>query len=387
MSSKLPVLTSHGYTSGYAGLPSGWLPRGKQDDFALQLKVKRLQDDLVSRDLPLRERAAETLAELSKGEHFALALTSDLKPLLRALRPCEPQAVKLAILQALRSLAEKGHAVLVAQHSYALLGCLKDSEILVQRKASALYRVLAEEGAAAMVAQDVASLMSCFEASSARGAALSAPLDALSAIAVAGEAKAVTAVIDRLFKGLRDPRGKIRCSTCATLGSIASSGGKELVGSLGLCAAGETSKASLFELLVCLALDDPDDEVRLEAAQALQCLPQADPETCDQTRRQFPQLVLRLRRQSPRRGPRTRRGEARKMVSDAMGLEDLEPKLDGLCAICQEPLCGAPFDEFSVLHCGHLFHQRCAQSWFEWQRKCGRMGSCPVCRSLGHGKG
>lgn len=71
--------------------------------------------------------------------------------------------MKLAILGALRSITEKGHAIAVAQHAYALLPCLKDENILVQRKVSALYRVLAEEGAAAMVARDVTSIMLCFE--------------------------------------------------------------------------------------------------------------------------------------------------------------------------------------------------------------------------------
>ena len=75
--------------------------------------------------------------------------------------------MKLCILGALRSIAEKDLALQVAQHSYALLPCLKDEAILVQRKVSALYRVLAEEGAAALVARDVASIMQCFESTQA----------------------------------------------------------------------------------------------------------------------------------------------------------------------------------------------------------------------------
>lgn len=82
---------------------------------------------------------------------------------LAGLKAGEQSTVKLAILGALRSITEKGHAISVAQHAYALLPCLKDDNILVQRKVSALYRVLAEEGAAAMVARDVTSIMHCFE--------------------------------------------------------------------------------------------------------------------------------------------------------------------------------------------------------------------------------
>jgi len=79
------------------------------------------------------------------------------------LKAGESGPVKLAILGALRSITEKGHAISVATHAYALLPCLKDENVLVQRKVSALYRVLAEEGAAAMVARDVTSIMLCFE--------------------------------------------------------------------------------------------------------------------------------------------------------------------------------------------------------------------------------
>lgn len=37
-------------------------------------------------------------------------------------------------------------------------------------------------------------------------------------------------------------------------------------------------------MLVCVALDDKDETVRLAAADALRCLPEADPDTCDETR-------------------------------------------------------------------------------------------------------
>ena len=377
------------------GLPSRWLRKKETDkdnkDIRHSLCLNRLCTDLASKDPDVREKAAESLAELSKGDSFAAALASNLQPVLRGLKPSEPRPVKLAILGALRSIAEKGHAILVALHSSTLVKCLEDQDILVQRKVSALYRVLAEEGAAAMVAQDVQSIMHCFEATQANGVPLTAPLDALSAIAVAGEGAAVASVIEPLLKSLKDGRPKIRMSTCATLGAIASGGAKELLGSLGLCAESEGpgGRATLFEMLVCTALDDRDDDVRLEAADALRCLPEAD-HTCD-ARQRFPQLVRRLRatRYGERRG---RKGEAFKVISDAMGMTDEfglpKTSLEGtVCAICQEPLnpdgwCpeGDPFH----LHCGHTFHQNCCRQWFEWKKKCGRVPSCPVCRSLGH---
>ena len=42
------------------------------------------------------------------------------------------------------------------------------------------------------------------------------------------------------------------------------------------------AEGTLFEMLVVVALDDKDDEVRLTAADALRCLPESDPDTCDQ---------------------------------------------------------------------------------------------------------
>ena len=143
------------------GLPSRWLRKEDQSDkdFRHSLCPNRLCTDLTSRDPDIRQKAAESLEHLSKGDSFASALASNLQPALRGLKSAENGPVKLAILGALRSIAEKGHAISVALHGSVLLPCLKDQDILVQRKVSALYRVLAEEGAASMVAQDVKSIM------------------------------------------------------------------------------------------------------------------------------------------------------------------------------------------------------------------------------------
>ena len=153
---------------------------------------------------------------------------------VQGLKAKEAAPLKLAVLGTLRVLAENSQAVSVAHHSYALLPCLKDEDILVQRKVSSLYRVLAEEGQAAMIARDVASIMHCFEATQSLGASLMAPLDALTAIALAGEGRAVARVVERLLAALRDSRAKIRTSTCKTLAAIARGGAKELLGHLGL---------------------------------------------------------------------------------------------------------------------------------------------------------
>ena len=375
-----------------AGLPSRWL-RAKQDEgFATQRQINRLCTDLCALDPALREKAAESVANLCKGENFAATLACNLKPVLRGLKPGERAPVKLAILGALRSLAEKGHAISVALHAYALQPCFKDEDIQVQRKVCALYRVLAEEGAATMVAQDVKSIMHCYEATQAKGVPLAAPLDTLSAIAIAGEGAAVASVIEKLLANLKDGRPKIRKSTCATLGAIASGGAQELLGSLGLCAEaqGPGGQASLFEMLISLALDDNDDDVRLEAADALKSLPEVDPDKCDQTRERFPQLVKRLRFR-PFRHCHGRKGEAIKKVCHAIGLEsEHEAEEEGFCAICQETVhrdgrwCG-PFQDPIKLLCGHVFHEGCCTQWFDLSKKCGRTPRCPICRGVAAG--
>ena len=183
-----------------------------------------------------------------KPPRYRIGKSTQIGQQAAGLKAGEQSTVKLAILGALRSITEKGHAISVAQHAYALLPCLKDDNVLVQRKVSALYRVLAEEGAAAMVARDVTSIMHCFEVTQAERLQIAtdhrvrtnpkdqvtwfhiigndwnglnptlpwrpvvflsmAPLEALSAIAGAGEGTAVARVIERLLSGLR--RG-VRC--------------------------------------------------------------------------------------------------------------------------------------------------------------------------------
>eukprot|EP00439_Symbiodinium_sp_Y106_P046383 s2791_g5.t3 len=381
------------------GLPSRWLRKEDKEsrDSRHKLCLDRLCTELAAKDLDVRQKAAESLAQLSKGDSFAVVLAGNLQPVMcHGLKPPQPGPVKLPVLAALRSIAEKGHAVSVALHSNTLLPCLEDQDILVQRKVSALYRVLAEEGAAGMIAPDVKSIMHCFEATQANGVPLAAPLDALSAIAIAGEGLAVASVIDPLLRSLKDGRPKIRKSACATLGAVASGGAKELLGSLGLCAEaeGRGCRASLFEMLVCTALDDSDDAVRLEAADALRCLPEADPDTCDETRQRFPQLVKRLRAERYRDSRRGRKGEAFKITAESMGMADefgfAGPKtsLEGLCAICQEQFHTDGWcpdsDQPLTLLCGHTFHHKCCRQWFEWQDRCDRKPSCPVCRATGH---
>ncbi|CAE7572046.1 sel-11 [Symbiodinium natans] len=369
-----------------SGAPSRWLRvRSKvkylaKDFYQTPAEEKQLQSFhavLASKgDLDARVKAAESLTSLARGERMAWAICENLGPLLQCLKAKEAPQLKLAVLGTLRVLTENNQAMAVAQHSYALLPCLRDEDILVQRKVSSLYRVLAEEGQAAMIARDVASIMHCFEATQAVNASLMAPLDALTAIASAGEGRAVARVVERLLAALRDGRAKIRATTCKTLAAIARGGAKELLGHLGLIdaeiAESCISGVSLFEMLALLSLDDPDADVRLAAADALRCLPEAEisGESAHEKRNRYPALVKRLQRWA---GSAT--GEVQTILLSVFYLsQDTEA-----CVICQEALHldGGP----EALPCGHVFHRRCMEDWYLFTTKCGRTPNCPMCRT------
>jgi len=278
------------------------------------------------------------------------------------------------VLGTLRSLAEKKQAFRVGMHTYAVVPLLTDEDPATQRKAAALFRVIAEEGAAPMIARFVPSIMSGFEASQRNGAPLLAPLDAITAIADSGEVAATAQIIDRIMATLQDDRPKIRASTCETLAAIARGGRKDFLKHLGLTCtetnSGEngSTQPTLFELLVTVALDDPDEAVRLAAATAMRCLPEADPdEISDADRRTLP-LINRVQRLLGQRD-----GEVKDILCTVFGLEEGET-----CAVCQRGihLLGGP----QMLPCGHKFHGKCIQDWFCWKVKCGHTRTCPLCR-------
>jgi len=368
------------------GAPSRWIARQKpqrsgKDHFTTPAEDSHLASlhlDLCNRDPDVRQRAAESFAGLCLGERLARAVAGNLPPLLKGLKASEESPVKLALLGALRTLTERGHALTVAQHSYALVQVLKDEDLVVRRKVAALYRVLAEEGAAAMIARDVSSIMGCFEACQAGNTSLMAPLEALTAIANAGEGTAVAHLVNRLLAGLKDRRPRIRHSTCKTLAAIARGGAKELLGHLGLSVSENlesTSTATLFEMLVCISLDDADEEVRLAAADALRCLPEGDAETAETTCQEYPQLVKRVQRLVGKHA-----GEVGAILRAVFACPQPEAEdEDRLCVICQEPLeLNGGSEQVS---CGHIFHRRCMDRWCLWSNRCSHAPSCPLCRA------
>jgi len=331
---------------------------------------------LEGSDADLKIKAATGLSTLVSSRRLAEEVVKEMGPLLHCLRPKEQASVRLAALGTLRILAEQGQAVAVGSHSYAFAMCLKDEDPAIQRKAAALYRVIAEEGGAAIVSRDINIIMQCFENSQQKGASLLAPLDALTAIASAGEAAAVAQIVARLVAAMRDKRPHIRVTCCRTLAAIARGGGRDLLGQLGLTessAAEATAflegSATLFELLVIVAMDDEDASVRLASADALRCLPEADPDQAADLRgKHHLPLVDRMRRLVGQHD-----GEVKSILCTVLGLEEGEE-----CVICQRGLhwSGGP----ESLPCGHAFHAKCIEQWFEWKAKCGHTRSCPLCR-------
>jgi len=372
-------------SSATVGSPSRWLRARSKVKLGLtaidgwtgktlaeERQIKQYNEDLKSRDVDLRLKAATQLGTFAAGDRLAEAVAEDLKQLLECLNPRESQSVRLAVLGTLRGLAEKKQAFRVSMHTYAVVPLLTDEDPAIQRKAASLFRVLAEEGAASTVARFVPSIMSGFEASQRNGNPLLAPLDALTAIAEAGEAAASAQVIERLVATLQDSHPKIRISTCSTLAAIARAGRKDLLKHLGLTCVTRISdlepEPTLFELLVTVALDDLDQTVRVAAAEALRCLPEADPNEISDAERHSLPLINRVRSLVGEH-----HGEVKEILNTVFGLEEGEA-----CVICQRGihLLGGP----EMLPCGHCFHGNCIKEWFAWKTKCGHTRTCPLCR-------
>lgn len=361
------------------GSPSRWLRRQKTQPAISPAEEKQIDTNrtaLYSKDVELRQRAAATLGAMASTTRLAEPIAKDLKPLVNCLRAKEEQGVRLEVLGTLRILVEQGQALAVGMHCHEAVSCLKDEDSAVQRKAAALFRVLAEEGGASFAAIHIPSIMDCFELSQANHSSLLAPLEALAAIASAGEGPAVAQVTERLVAALRDVRPYVRVTGCKALASIARGGGRDLLSHLGLIqmeGIGDSvvpvGGVTLFELLVTLALDDSEKDVRLASADALRCLPEADPDTAAaQKDRRYLPLVGRVRHLVSQHD-----GEVKSILSTVLGLEEGEE-----CAVCQRGLhwLGGP----QSLPCGHAFHARCIEQWFSWKEKCGHARTCPLCR-------
>lgn len=357
-----------------------WIRRKKEITSrtpADEQQVKKYVEALRDPNPDSKVRNLKALTSFASDPVKAEIVAEEIKPIVACLKATEG-AVRLEVLGTLRVLAEQGQAVVVAMHSDVLVPALKDDDATVKRKAAAVFRVVAEEGGATLAARHASSIMECFELGRAQGTSLLAPLEALIAIASAGEAEAVAQVVKRLMAPLRDKRAHVRVTGCSVLASIARGGGTHLLGNLGLLQGRGDSETetsfdlvTLFELLVTLALDDPASEVRLAAADTLRCLPEADPDSAEKNGKELLPLVRRVQRLV-----NMHEGEVKNILSALLGLEEGDD-----CTICQRGIhfFGGP----EKLPCGHQFHAHCIEQWFDWKKKCAHTQTCPLCRWTG----
>jgi len=361
-------------------------------------------DSLNSLSTELRVAAMERLSMIIVDKpDVAQKVMERSQILFRCLKPGGETRVRLAMLGLLRSLAETGEAASVGLRAPDILDCLQDTDVAVQRKACALLRVIAEEGGASLVAAHVTRLVECFAASE---SSLAAPLDALTAVADGGESDAVAQCLLTLSSSLEEGHSSIvRVAACKTLASMIAGGGGALLRRLGLLEeaisrravlneanAGKNAGKPLFQLLVVMALDDPDREARFAAADALRSITEADPECRDVVRERyaFPLFggvccfaserddafwnqIIAILGLDERALVRARRWRARPGVSSELcSSSDVED-----CVICQVDLRSQLVE---VLPCKHSFHSSCLSKWFNWKVSCGHQRTCPVCR-------
>lgn len=369
------------------GSPSLWLRNrskirklGLQCTPAEERQIRKMAENLENEKADARQKAAGDLGKLIHRPQIAeVVAEAALKLLIACLREGEPEETRLAVLSTLRALAENGQANAVGFESHSFVDCLTSEETMIQRKTAVLFRIIAEEGAASMLVAHVSSLMNCFEADT----SLLAPLEALSAIASSGEATSVAKVAERLVTALKAKRAEVRVTACRTIAAIARGGGKTLLQNLGLIdtpgiggaktplgqSASLAPEVTLFKKLMVVALDDTKASVRLAAADALRCLPEAEPGNAEALKKQrILPLIKRVQSLVS-----CHDGEVTSVLCTILGLEEGDE-----CVICQRGLhyCGGP----ERLPCGHEFHADCIQQWFEWKEKCGHLRTCPLCR-------
>lgn len=391
-----------------SGSPSRWLRHGThplhlvadKPSFADKQRIDSVIGQLKSPNVDVRQQAAEALASMATGS-LAPAVVMNLGELLDCLKDVATP-VRSALLNTVRALAENGEAIAVSLGAHRLVDCLQDDDPLIQRKAAVLFRVLSEEGAAAMMAVHVPKLMECFRTSK---YSLLAPLEALAAIAEAGEVAAVASVVSTLVGGLKDMCPRIRSGACKTLSAIVHGGGVDSLRRLELlenndrAGTGEESPTSsscttLPEILVSLALEDEDRDVRLTAAAALQAIVEADPSSRDVLREKHAFLLFKsIYNQKMRTDC-----EIRNILAAILGVElkrdDQSERTEiatpagedcgiaGECVICLVSIKSNGPSE--TLPCGHLFHAPCIHEWFRLKAKLKHMKSCPLCRSCGN---
>lgn len=345
---------------------------------------------LFKKEPELRRKAAEALQSLVTGPRTAEVVAKHVHSLSKKLSDPESGVIGAA-LGALRAVAEEGEGRQVGIHAACdVVQCLKCEDVSLRRKAAALCRSVAEGGGAALLAAHVPALTASMDV----GASLVAPLEALAALAAAGEARAVAQhAAGALGRSLAHQSPAIRIAACDAAAALAEGGCADEVRAGPRGAASEAADCSMLGVAVALAATDSDRDVRLAAAKALSRLAACDVGSAAALRGRHCDRLLALMCGHVGRGD----AELRGVLKLALGIRDdgegSDDELDlgedaegdssdaeasgrPTCVVCQRDL--QRHGCVQKLSCSHVFHERCIRRWFKWSKKT----TCPLCRRL-----
>eukprot|EP00928_Gymnodinium_smaydae_P073855 TRINITY_DN56976_c0_g1_i1.p1 TRINITY_DN56976_c0_g1~~TRINITY_DN56976_c0_g1_i1.p1 ORF type:complete len:412 (+),score=14.82 TRINITY_DN56976_c0_g1_i1:54-1238(+) len=333
------------------------------------VRLQELVTKLSNASADIRLRALVDLRGFARKSDGAALLADRLPAVTSRLRSQEEDDVRLEALNVLRCLAENGQALAVGMHAPSIVSCLQDDSPVICRKAAALFRIVAKGGGASFLARYALSLVECCERTT-----LTAPLEALEALADLGEACAVVKVASNLSSILLSTHSQNRTAVCHVLSAIIRSGTR--VSHL-VCenrSSGGTG-ATLLESLLVTIRDDKDHETKKAAIETVHAEVLLDTDVVKVLKSEHDSLlrqcrvVLQLNRSHG----------AYNLFLRILGTEVEEEQEDeeGIifcCSIClgsDRKEKGGP----RQLPCGHTFHANCIEGWFYRKR------TCPICRA------